>query len=84
MKSEQITQNLLDAGCDGASAGAIARMFESENADGTLHQMKRIRCGLMEELHESGRKVDRLDFLIRSIERETKQAGNQNMEGKQI
>jgi len=28
----------------------------------------------MEELHESGRKVDLLDFLIRSTEKEIRQA----------
>ena len=36
--------------------------------------MKKDRCRLMDELHESGRKVDCLDFLIRSTEKEMKQA----------
>ena len=36
--------------------------------------MKKDRCRLMDELHESGRKVDLLDVLIRVTEKEMKQA----------
>ena len=42
--------------------------------EGALHLMKKDRCRLMDELHESGRKVDLLDVLIRVTEKEMKQA----------
>ena len=38
-----------------------------------LHRMKKKRCRLMDELHESGRKVDLLDLLIRQTEKEIEQ-----------
>ena len=38
----------------------------------TLHQMKVQRCTLIEQMHESQRKVDRMDFLIRNQEKQMK------------
>jgi hypothetical protein len=35
--------------------------------------MKKDRCRLMEEMHECGRKVDRMDLLIRLTEKELEQ-----------
>ena len=37
-----------------------------------LHQMKVQRCTLIEQMHESQRKVDRMDFLIRNQEKQMK------------
>ena len=42
--------------------------------EGALMMMRKDRCRLMDELHESGRKVDCLDYLIRTTEKEMKQA----------
>ncbi len=50
-------------------------MYEAGNMDGALQMMKKDRCRLMDELHESGRKVDCLDILIRTTEKEMKRAG---------
>ena len=49
-------------------------MCEAGNMEDALRIMKKDRCRLMDELHESGRKVDCLDFLIRTAEKEIKQA----------
>ena len=49
-------------------------MCETGNMEGALRMMKKDRCRLMDELHECGRKVDCLDFLIRNTEKEMKQA----------
>ena len=76
MDIEQLRTNLADAGCSGAEADRILRMYESGSRKAALQQMKKSRCRLMEQLHESGRKVDCMDFLIRSTEKEMKQADN--------
>ena len=72
MEIKGLKQNLSDAGCPDEVAKDIIKMCEAGNTEGALHLMKKDRCRLIQELHESGRKVDRLDFLIRSTEKEIK------------
>ena len=74
MDLKRLKQTLSDAGCCGEVAGNIVRMCEAGNMEGAIRIMKKDRCRLMDELHESGRKVDCLDFLIRTAEKEMKQA----------
>ena len=74
MDLKRLKQNLADAGCCTEAAGDIIRMCEAGNMEGVIRIMKKDRCRLMDELHESGRKVDCLDFLIRLAEKEIKQA----------
>lgn len=76
MDIEQLRTTLADAGCGEDEADRIIRMYESGSRREALRQMKKNRCRLMEQLHESGRKVDCMDFLIRSTEKEMKQADN--------
>ena len=76
MDIKQLRTNLADAGCGEDEADRIIRMYESGSRREALRQMKKSRCRLMDQLHESGRKVDCMDFLIRSTEKEMKQADN--------
>lgn len=62
---EKIRINLMDAGCDGEELAKAERLFESGDTEALLRHLKRCRCSRMEELHESQRKVDCLDHLIR-------------------
>ncbi len=62
-------QNLKDAGCGDAVIEKILMLYQSGRYQDSLRMMKKDRCRLMEELHECGRKVDCLDFLIRKMER---------------
>lgn len=71
MKEETTLQrNLLDAGCSDASAALVERLVENGRIRDALHEMRAIRCGLMEELHQSQRRIDCLDYLIRKTEKE--------------
>lgn len=74
MEQERLIQNLTDAGCTGEVAQKIIQLCNDGNLPDALQLMKKDRCRLMDELHESGRKVDCLDFLIRNTEKEMKQA----------
>ena len=76
MNIEQMKVSLADAGCSVSDVSEIIRMYENGSIKNTLHLMKKSRCVLMDELHESGRKVDCLDLLIRRMEKEMKQADN--------
>ena len=71
----ELKTNLADAGCGTQAAEYILKAYADGKLDDSLRMMKRDRCRLMEELHESGRKVDCLDFLIRRTEKELKQDG---------
>ena len=70
--TETVRNHLLDAGCPEESAKIVARLCSDGKLDDALHQMKILRCDLMEELHQSQRKVDCLDHLIRQTEKEIK------------
>ena len=70
MDSERMKQNLIDAGCDEITSKDIIRMYRNGMIQDALLKMKKDRCRLMDELHENGRKVDCLDFLIRQTEKE--------------
>ena len=72
MDLKRLKQNLFDAGCCNEAAKDILSLCEAGNVETALRMMKKDRCRLMDELHEAGRKVDRLDFLIRSTEKEMK------------
>ena len=71
---EQLIQGLCDAGCstETETVERISRLCEAGSYDEALHQMKVQRCVLIDEMHESQKKVDRMDFLIRNQEKQMK------------
>ena len=69
---EQLIQGLSDAGCSVETVERIGCLYEAGSYDDVLHQMKVQRCILIDEMHESQRKVDRMDFLIRNQEKQMK------------
>ena len=70
--TETVRGHLLDAGCSEKSANIVEQLCSDGRLDDALHQMKILRCDLMEELHQSQRKVDCLDHLIQQTEKEIK------------
>ena len=66
---EQLIQGLSAAGCSVETVERIGILYEAGSYDEVLHQMKMQRCRLIDEMHESQRKVDRMDFLIRDQEK---------------
>jgi hypothetical protein len=63
-----VRRNLLDAGCSDQSAAFVDQLVRTGRMTDALHEMKVIRCDLMDELHQSQRRVDCLDYLIRQTE----------------
>ena len=72
MEAEKLRKNLSDAGCSGAAAGAIIDMYEAGHEEDALRLIRKARCRALDEMHKSGRKVDCLDYLIRSMRAEMK------------
>ena len=60
----------MDAGCSDESASFVNGLVQTGRLTDALHEMKVIRCDLMDALHQSQRKVDCLDYLIRQTEKE--------------
>ena len=76
---DRLIQGLSEAGCSQETADEVKKaririMMKKEELklDEMLHQMKVQRCVLIDEMHESQRKVDRMDFLIRHQEKQMK------------
>ena len=67
-----VRRNLLDAGCSDQSAAFVDQLVRTGRMTDALHEMKVIRCDLMDELHQSQRRVDCLDYLIRQTEKRIK------------
>jgi hypothetical protein len=71
-EKEQLMQGLLDAGCDAAACTTIGSLFEVGNTREVLRRMRLQRCELVDEMHKSQRKVDRMDYLIHAQEKRMK------------
>ena len=65
---EKILSNLSDAGCGSDELEHAKQLYEAGDTGDTetlLRYFRKCRSKRMNELHESQRKVDCLDFLIR-------------------
>ena len=59
------------AGCGQAAIDGAARLMESGSPAELVRHLRRCRCELVEEMHESQRRVDRMDYLIRQAMKDT-------------
>ena len=49
------------------------RLYRAGRLEDLRKALRKQRCALMDEVHESQRKVDRIDTVIRQIEKEMKE-----------
>ena len=70
--TQAILEHLLDAGCSETNAVMIEQLYQSGQLLDAIHQMKVVRCDLLEDLHQRQRRIDCLDVLIRNTEKEQK------------
>ena len=61
---EKILTNLLDAGCGSDELQKAKQLYEAGDTEALIRFFRKCRCSRMDELHESQRKVDCLDYLI--------------------
>ena len=62
---EKILTNLSDAGCGSEELEKARKLYETGDMEALNRHFRKCRCSRMDELHESQRKVDCLDYLIR-------------------
>lgn len=67
LKSAEVRQNLIDAGC---SKDTITRFFESRSQQERLRILDKQRKQLLEIYHSDAQKIDRLDFLVYQLKKE--------------
>ena len=62
---EKILTNLSDTGCGSEELEKARKLYEAGDMEALIRYFRKCRCSRMDELHESQRKVDCLDYLIR-------------------
>ena len=64
LELQAMLDNLADAGCTKHDAEIAGELYKNGQLDELIRLLKKCRCSLMDEMHESQRKVDRMDYLI--------------------
>lgn len=71
--TDDLIQNLKDAGCGDAEIADVCSLYEKGQIRDTVKKLRRYRCGLMDTLHKSQERVDCLDYLVRQMEKEERE-----------
>ena len=66
---KQMLAGLEDAGCAQEEIREAERLCALNDRGALVRCLRKCRCSLMDALHESQRRVDRLDYLIRQAEK---------------
>ena len=65
-----LVRNLKDAGCGTPLIEKISALHDSGNLREELRLLAAQRCGLLEKVHATQKKVDCLDYLIFNVKQE--------------
>ncbi len=71
MEIKTLIDNLTDTGCSAEGITRAAALYEAKEADALVRHLRKCRCDLVEEMHNSQRRVDLMDYLIRQGQKET-------------
>ena len=66
---KDLTACLTDAGFSGEAVSEAVRLCEAGQKEDLVRFLRVKRCDLIEELHESQKKIDRFDYIIRQTEK---------------
>ena len=61
---------LSDAGFTDEAVSEAVRLSEAGQKEDLIRYLRVKRCDLIEELHESQKKIDRFDYMIRQTEKQ--------------
>ena len=70
MELKEMADALMSIGIGNVQTETVRRLFESGQTDELVRHLKKCRCSLLDEMHESQKKVDRMDYLIPRIEKD--------------
>lgn len=64
-----LTVCLVDAGFDGDTVSEAVRLYKTGSKDDLKQYLRSKRCDLIEQMHESQKRIDRVDYVIRQTEK---------------
>ena len=67
---KDLTTCLTDAGFSSEAVIEAVRLCETGQKEDLVRFLRVKRCDLIEELHESQKKIDRFDYMIRQTEKQ--------------
>ena len=67
---KDLTACMTDAGFSGEAISEAVRLCEAGQKEDLVRFLRVKRCDLIEDLHESQKKVDRFDYMIRQMEKQ--------------
>ena len=71
-QTESLLAGMADAGCTAEEIGKAERILQAGSLFEFTNFLKQCRCGLLEQMHESQKRVDLMDYLIRRAEQVSK------------
>lgn len=63
-QTEDLLNGMADAGCTGEEIKGAERLMEAGRFDELERHLKKCRAVLMDKMHESQSRVDRMDYVI--------------------
>ena len=69
MDLENLTLALLDVGCSKGAIEKAERLLVAGQKEELIRHLRLCRCDLMDDLHETQRRVDRMDYVIRQTQK---------------
>lgn len=74
-KTGILLQNLRDAGCNDNMIATCLSLAEQQEIGKLLQALSKHRHSLLETVHSCHKEIDSLDYLVYSIEKQTKTKG---------
>ena len=63
-----LTDCLTDVGFDGDTVSKAVRLYKNGSKEDLKRYLRLKRCDLIEQMHESQKKFDRFDYMIRQTD----------------
>jgi hypothetical protein len=71
MELQDMIGELSKLGCETDQEEIAERLYSEGQMGDLVKCLKKFRCDLVDEMHQSQRKVDKIDLIIRKAEKET-------------
>lgn len=65
----ELTDCLADAGFDGDTTSEAVRLYKNGVKNDLMRFLRSKRCDLIDKMHESQKKIDRFDYVIRQTDK---------------
>lgn len=65
----RLLEGMADAGCSREEIQEAQRLAKTGDGAALKRHLRKCRCSLLDEMHESQKRVDCMDYLIRQVEK---------------